>query len=45
VVIRQQALFEDTPFWAARYRLWFTSGKPYASLDTLIGNPSPIFQE
>jgi putative CocE/NonD family hydrolase len=41
----QQALFEDTPFWAAKYRQWFTSGKPYASLDTLIGNPSPIFQE
>jgi len=40
----QQALFEDSPFWAAKYRQWFESGKAYASLDTLIGNPSAIFQ-
>jgi len=41
----QQALFEDNPFWAAKYRQWFKSGAPYASLDTLVGNPSKIFQE
>jgi putative CocE/NonD family hydrolase len=41
----QQALFEDNPFWATRDRQWFKSGKPFASLDVLIGNPSPIFQE
>jgi uncharacterized protein len=41
----QQTLFEDNPFWAAKYRQWFKSGKPYASFDTLIGNPSAIFQE
>ncbi len=41
----QQALFEDNPFWAAKYRQWFKSGKPFAGIDRLIGNPSPIFQE
>ncbi len=41
----QQALFEDNPFWAAKYRQWFKSGTPFASIDALIGNPSPIFQE
>jgi uncharacterized protein len=40
----QHTVFEDDPFWAAHYRRWFKSGKPFASLDTLLGNPSPIFQ-
>jgi len=30
---------------AAKYRQWFKAGAPYASLDTLIGNPSKSFQE
>jgi len=41
----QQSLFEDKPFWATKYRQWFESGKPYAGLDALIGNPSAIFQD
>jgi len=41
----QDALFGDKAFWAATYRRWFESGKPFASLDTLIGNPSATFQE
>jgi putative CocE/NonD family hydrolase len=41
----QQMVFADSTYWAANYRRWFKSGKPFASLDTLLGSPSPIFQD
>ena len=41
----QQTVFEDSFYWAANYRRWLKSGKPFASLDTLLGSPSPIFQD
>ncbi|HMN46485.1 MAG TPA: CocE/NonD family hydrolase [Povalibacter sp.] len=41
----QDKIFGDRDFWAAKYRQWFESGTPFAQLDTLVGNPSPIFQE
>ena len=41
----QQTVFGDGPYWAANYRRWLKSGKPFASLDTLLGSPSPIFQD
>lgn len=41
----QDAIFGDKAFWAAKFREWFEAGRPFASLDTMIGNPSPIFQE
>ena len=41
----QRTVFGDGPYWAANYRRWLKSGKPFASLDTLLGSPSPIFQD
>ena len=41
----QLTIFEDSTYWAANYRRWLKSGKPFASLDTLLGSPSPIFQD
>jgi uncharacterized protein len=41
----QDAIFGDKAFWAAKFRQWFEAGQPFASLDTTLGNPSPIFQE
>jgi uncharacterized protein len=41
----QDRLFGDSTFWATKYREWFESGRPFRELDTIIGNPSPIFQE
>jgi hypothetical protein len=41
----QDRLFGDSTFWAAKYREWFESGRPFKELDTIVGNPSPIFQE
>lgn len=41
----QDAIFGDKDFWAAKDRQWFESGRPFASLDTMLGNPSPIFQD
>jgi len=41
----QDKIFGDSAFWAAKYRQWFEAGTPFAQLDTLVGNPSPIFQE
>jgi len=41
----QDAIFNDKAFWAAKYRAWFESGRPFATFDTMLGNPSPIFQE
>ncbi|MGH8250033.1 MAG: CocE/NonD family hydrolase [Steroidobacteraceae bacterium] len=41
----QEAIFGDKAFWAARYREWFESGRPFRELDRIVGNPSPQFQE
>jgi len=41
----QDRIFEDQNFWRDQYRVWFLSGRPFKELDSLIGNPSPIFQE
>jgi len=41
----QEAIFGDQAFWAAKDRQWFESGRPFASVDTMLGNPSPIFQD
>ena len=35
----------DESFWAALERSWFEAGEPFKNFDTLIGNPSPVFQE
>jgi uncharacterized protein len=41
----QDKVFADMPFWSQRFRMWFESGAPFKQLDTMLGNPSPIFQE
>ncbi len=41
----QDRLFGDGEFWTARNRQSFESGRPFKELDTLVGNPSTIFQE
>jgi putative CocE/NonD family hydrolase len=40
----QDRIFGDPHFWAAKYRQWFESGAPFAELDTIVGNPSPVFR-
>jgi uncharacterized protein len=35
----------DRPFWSAQFRRWLESGEPFRSLDSAVGNPSPLFQE
>jgi putative CocE/NonD family hydrolase len=41
----QTEIFEDTVFWTNLFRHWFESGASFKSLDAIVGNPSPIFQE
>lgn len=41
----QDNIFGDKLYWATKYRQWLESGAPFKSLDTLLGNPSAIFQE
>ena len=41
----QLNIFGDQNFWNTKNREWFESGAPFKTLDTLVGNPSPIFQE
>jgi uncharacterized protein len=41
----QERIFGDQRFWAAEFRQWFESGRPFRELDAMLGNPSPIFQE
>ena len=41
----QDRIFADQSFWNQQFRRWFESGSAFRQLDTLLGNPSPIFQE
>ncbi len=41
----QDKIFGDSAFWATKYRQVFEAGTPFAQLDAVVGNPSPIFQE
>lgn len=41
----QANIFADAGFWAARYREWFESGRPFIDLDRMVGHPSSIFRE
>jgi putative CocE/NonD family hydrolase len=38
-------LFGDSKFWGDKWREMFRRHLPFASLDTLVGNPSPVFHE
>ena len=41
----QDKIFGDDVFWNTTYRRWFEAGAPFKSIDSLLGAPSPIFQE
>ncbi len=41
----QDAIAADTSFWRERYRAWFASGSAFNTLDSRLGDPSPIFQQ
>jgi uncharacterized protein len=41
----QTRIFSDGAFWSSLFRRWHESGKPFRDIDTISGNPSPIFQE
>jgi putative CocE/NonD family hydrolase len=41
----QGRLCTDDAFWSALYRRWHESGRPFRELDTMVGNPLPLFQE
>jgi len=40
----QEGIFGDWPFWAMLFDKLYTSHRPFKELDTVVGNPSPIFQ-
>jgi uncharacterized protein len=41
----QDAIFVDQSFWRGQFKAWHESGTPFKDIDSLFGNPSPIFQE
>jgi putative CocE/NonD family hydrolase len=41
----QIRIFSDNAFWSAIYRRWHESGRPFRDVDSVLGNPSPVFQE
>jgi uncharacterized protein len=41
----QNKIISDPIFWPGFFRKWHESGRPFRDLDTLLGNPSPTFQE
>jgi uncharacterized protein len=41
----QSKIFADDGFWAAKFSEWHRSGQPFRTLDSMVGNPSPAFQE
>ena len=40
----QDDVFGDDAFWKSMFRRWYLSHAPFSTLDTVVGNPSPIFQ-
>jgi uncharacterized protein len=41
----QDRIYGDDAFWTSTYRRWFETGAAFKSLDSLVGAPSPTFQE
>ena len=37
-------IYADRAFWDGQFDKWYLQHRPFAQLDTLVGNPSPIFQ-
>ncbi len=44
-VTGNEGLHDDTSFWNGKLAELYEKHLPYHTLDTLVGNPSPIFQE
>ena len=42
---QDRLFFDSERFWGSQYRQFFESGRPFRDLDTVLGNPSSIFQE
>jgi uncharacterized protein len=40
----QEKIFGDSPFWAAKFKEWYLSHRAFKDIDTIVGNPSPVFQ-
>ena len=40
----QEKIFGDDKFWIAKYRQMYEAHSAFRQFDTLLGNPSPIFQ-
>ncbi|OOG48487.1 CocE/NonD family hydrolase [Rhodanobacter sp. C01] len=40
----QENIFDDQAFWSAQFGKWYKAQRPFKELDTIVGNPSPIFQ-
>ncbi|HZP66166.1 MAG TPA: CocE/NonD family hydrolase, partial [Rudaea sp.] len=40
----QEKIFNDGAFWIAKFKQLYLEHRAFKDLDTLIGNPSPIFQ-
>jgi hypothetical protein len=41
----QSAIFGDSTFWNQASLAWFVSGRPFREFDSIVGNPSRIFQD
>jgi uncharacterized protein len=44
-VTANKKLFAESPFWIQKYRELYMEHRAFKELDTIIGNPSAIFQE
>jgi len=40
----QEVMFEDMPFWGMQFGKLHAGLRPFRELDTVVGNPSPMFQ-
>jgi pimeloyl-ACP methyl ester carboxylesterase len=40
----QEKIFSDSAFWAAKFKELYVSHRAFKDVDSIIGNPSPVFQ-
>ncbi|WP_430391591.1 CocE/NonD family hydrolase [Dyella sp. 20L07] len=40
----QENIFADQAFWVSQFNKLYTAHSPFRELDSVVGNPSPIFQ-
>jgi len=41
----QRRIYDDTAFWAGQLGPWYESGRPFAELDSMMGDQSATFHE